>query len=27
VIPAVFTKDGRSVHDLLTNTQTVRELY
>ena len=27
VIPAVFTKDGRSVHDFLTNTQTVRELY
>ena len=27
VIPAVFTKDCRSVHDLLTNTQTVRELY
>ncbi|NBO16689.1 MAG: RDD family protein [Actinobacteria bacterium] len=27
VIPAVFTKDGRSLHDFLTQTQTVRELY
>ena len=27
VVPAVFTKDGRSLHDFLTNTQTVRELY
>jgi uncharacterized RDD family membrane protein YckC len=27
VIPAVFTKEGRSLHDFLTNTQTVRELY
>jgi uncharacterized RDD family membrane protein YckC len=27
VVPAVFTKDGRSLHDFLTKTQTVRELY
>jgi hypothetical protein len=27
VIPAVITKEGRSLHDFLTNTQTVRELY
>lgn len=27
VIPAVVTKNGRSLHDFLTQTQTVRELY
>jgi uncharacterized RDD family membrane protein YckC len=27
VVPAVITKDGRSLHDFLTKTQTVRELY
>jgi uncharacterized RDD family membrane protein YckC len=27
VLPAVFTKDGRALHDHFTNSQTVRELY
>ncbi|MFM7496355.1 MAG: RDD family protein [Candidatus Nanopelagicus sp.] len=27
VLPAVFTKDGRALHDYFTNSQTVRELY
>jgi uncharacterized RDD family membrane protein YckC len=27
VLPAVFTKDGRALHDHFTNTQTVRERY
>lgn len=27
VLPAVFTKDGRALHDHFTNSQTVRERY
>ena len=27
VLPAVFTKDGRALHNHFTNSQTVRELY
>jgi len=27
VLPAVFTKDGRALHDYFTNSQTVRERY